>query len=117
MAQPKQTELFSLWEKASDKYKADLKKYDEEYQKKHNHIWNIHKHKIRQDGPPDLRNAHEFTQELARRQSEFKEMRMKNHGIFKAMSSLATPISVIGGQAAEIGGLVRIQASEYLCGR
>jgi hypothetical protein len=112
MAQAKQANLRTLWQEASKRYNEDRKRYDEEYRKKHNHFWSRHKNKKHPDGqPPDgqlpeLASAQDFKSELAKRQSDFADMRMKNHGVFEAMSALATPVEIIGGQASAIGGLV-----------
>jgi hypothetical protein len=107
MAQAKQqATLRGLWEEASRKYKADLQRYDEEYEKKHSHIWNIHHHKKPTEEIPVMYSAEDFSAELDKRKANFKDMRMKVHGVFKAMNSLATPVEIIGRQAAAVGVVV-----------
>src|SRR5271156_3644489 len=108
MAQAKQANLRTLWEEASKRYIEDQKRYDEEYRKKHNHFWNRQKNKKHPNAQPlELSSAQDFTSELAKRKSDFTDMRMKNHGVFQAMSALATPVEIIGGQASAIGSMVR----------
>ena len=107
MAQAKQANLRTLWQEASKRYNEDRKRYDEEHRKKHSHLWNRHKNEKHLNGqPPELSSAQDFASALAKRQSDFTNMRMKNHGVFQAMSALATPVEIIGGQASAIGSLV-----------
>jgi hypothetical protein len=111
MAQAKQqATLGSLWEEASKRYKADLQRYDEEYESKHSHVWNIHHHKKPTEEIPIMYSAKDFSAELEKKKTDFKDMRMKAHGVFKAMNSLATPVEIIGGQAAAVGSMVSCHA-------
>jgi hypothetical protein len=107
MAQAKQqATLGGLWEEAAGRYKADLKRFDDEYEKKHSHVWNIHRHKKPSADIPTMYSAKDFTAELERKKAGFRDMRMKGHAVFKAMNSLATPVEIIGGQASAIGSMV-----------
>jgi hypothetical protein len=101
-----QATLGGLWEQATKKYKADLKRFDEEYQRKHRHMWNVHRHKKPSEEIPTLYSAKDFAAELERKKTDFRDMRMKAHGVFKAMNNLATPVEIIGGQASAIGSMV-----------
>ena len=106
MAQAKQqAALKTLWTDASQKYKAELKKLDEECQKKHNHVWNRNRHKKPSEEIPVMYTAEDFTAELNKKETNFRDKRLKGHGVFKAMTSLATPVEIIGGQAAAIGSM------------
>jgi hypothetical protein len=107
MAQAKQqATLGGLWEVATKQYQADLKRFDEEYEKKHSHVWNIHHHKKPSAEIPTMYSAKDFNTELEKKKAEFKDMRMKGHAVFKAMNNLATPVEIIGGQASAIGSMV-----------
>lgn len=107
MAQAKQqATLGGLWEEAARRYNADLKRFDEEYEKKHSHVWNIHRHKKPSADIPTMYSAKDFTAELERKKADFRDMRMRGHAVFKAMNSLATPVEIIGGQASAIGSMV-----------
>lgn len=107
MAQAKQQATLSgLWEEAARLYNADLKRFDEEYEKKHSHVWNVHRYKKPSAEIPTMYSAKDFTAELEKKKSDFRDMRMKGHTVFKAMNNLAMPVEIIGGQASAIGSMV-----------
>jgi hypothetical protein len=107
MAQAKQqATLGGLWEEAARRYKADLKRFDEEYEKKHRHVWNMHRHKKPSAEIPTMYSAQDFATELEKKKMDFRDMRMKGHAVFKAMNNLAMPVEIIGGQASAIGSMV-----------
>lgn len=106
MAQAKQqAALKSLWADASQKYKNELERLDEEYQKKHNHVWNRNRYRKPSEQIPVMYTAQDFTAELSKNQKNFRDMRLNGHGVFKAMNDLATPVEIIGGQAAAVGSM------------
>ena len=77
-----------------------------EYERTHNHFWNIHKHKKLGDLKVKVTSLDDFKGRIARREEEFAKKRSRHHGVFDAMSSLGPAVEVIGGQAAGAGALV-----------
>lgn len=114
MSETKTNDLERLWLEAHRKYKDERQaEISSKKEKEHFHVFRRSR-KYKNDTPiphaadeePKFLSAKDFQTVVEKRKTEFEKMRGKNHGVFEAMSSLVTPLTQIGGQAAAIGSVV-----------